>query len=1363
MQSWRTVRVFVSSTFRDMHAERDYLARVVFPELRERCVKRQLHLVDLDLRWGVTEEEAEQGKVLEIILDEINRSRPFFIAILGERYGSVLDEVPEDVESAYPWLRDYHDHSLTALEIMHGVLRNPDLAQRSFFYFRDPKIISQIPESRRIDFVAENPEAARKLARLKNKILVSGRPVMENYSCRWDNAVGCLVDLDAFGRQVLEDLWAAICAEYPEEAPEADPLTIERQMHEAFVEERSRVHIGRLEEAARLTQYVQGNDQRPVVITGESGCGKSAFLANWYRQYAALHPDDFVLAYFIGASPDSANHFRLLRNMCEELKREFALKEEIPQDDKKLSEALAVLLVAASQGKSRIVIVLDALNQLLPLEAAHRLGWVLDYMPEKVRLVVSSLEGDCLEVLRQREAEEIVLPPLTINEQRQIVQVLLGEWGRKLDDRQMAALLAHQEVKKPLYLRVALQELRLFGIFEQLKARIEALAEDIPGLFDQVLERLEEDHGRELVEEAFSLLGCSRYGLSEAELLDLLSQEGGSLPRALWARLARNSRTYLVQCGEFLSFFHQQMGDAVATRYLSEDNKHAKLATYFEHGPLERKLDEYPYQLQHSEQWKGLAVSLSDLSFFQYACDHGRKHEWMGYWQSLKGRFKPALCYRDALESKEIEEGANQHVALLLDRVSSFLRDMGLYAEALPFGERALSIKERILKPDHPEIASSLKSLAYLYYDQGDYKHALPLLDRAEGALRSQELTCSPDQPESAKILISLAEVYGEYVKYDDALSLYQRALAILERVFGPDHPNVSVSLHWIAEIYQVKGKFNKALHLSHRALAINELALKPNAGEVRENYALLYRLYRNLHNLNKSAFFLNRWLRSSSNTHTQYMMHDIRRKIANTFSLVTVGIVLFTLARLVGQPLLGGVLVSGLYLLWFRGSGTLTPWTLFMILVAFASSLVSPLLGGLSIGCLFLLWPQGKWITYTAGMLHGFVLYLLLKGLLLLKSNMVSKSKDQLEAIADLGIDSISSNYKENTEKIISLAKTYKEQGRHAEALYLYQLALSIQENSLSPDHDCIASTLQSIAAIYCEKSKYALALPNLRRALTLRERSLGPHHPNIADLLTTLATAYEAQKEFIKSAFYIQRALISRGTHKNWSEVASALNETALEHCHRGNYGMALSVHKRALEIRKHVYGRCHRMVAQSLNNIGLVYYYNGQYRKALALYKRALSINERSLGSDAPEVATNLNNIGEAYRACGDYVMALPLLQRSLEIREHIFGNEDIIISESLNNLGGLHFDQGQYDEALLFYERALSIKEHALPHDNPDIALALHNIGDTYRIQGKYAEAYPLLEHAVRIAQKATPNHPYTEIYKRHLSACRDAMR
>ena len=39
---WRTVRVFISSTFRDMHGERDSLTRHVFPQLEQLCLPLQI-------------------------------------------------------------------------------------------------------------------------------------------------------------------------------------------------------------------------------------------------------------------------------------------------------------------------------------------------------------------------------------------------------------------------------------------------------------------------------------------------------------------------------------------------------------------------------------------------------------------------------------------------------------------------------------------------------------------------------------------------------------------------------------------------------------------------------------------------------------------------------------------------------------------------------------------------------------------------------------------------------------------------------------------------------------------------------------------------------------------------------------------------------------------------------------------------------------------------------------------------------------------------------------------------------------------------------------------------------------------------
>lgn len=79
----KEVRIFVSSTFRDMQGERDHLVKNVFPKLRKISQSRGVELTEVNLRWGVTEAQAEDGKVIEICLREIDRCRPFFIGLLG--------------------------------------------------------------------------------------------------------------------------------------------------------------------------------------------------------------------------------------------------------------------------------------------------------------------------------------------------------------------------------------------------------------------------------------------------------------------------------------------------------------------------------------------------------------------------------------------------------------------------------------------------------------------------------------------------------------------------------------------------------------------------------------------------------------------------------------------------------------------------------------------------------------------------------------------------------------------------------------------------------------------------------------------------------------------------------------------------------------------------------------------------------------------------------------------------------------------------------------------------------------------------------------------------------------------------------
>src|SRR5215813_9473343 len=88
----RVFRLFVSSTFSDMHLERDALQQQVFPRLADLCQQRSARFMAVDLRWGVTEAAAQGQQTMRICLEEIARcqritARPNFIALVGDRYG----------------------------------------------------------------------------------------------------------------------------------------------------------------------------------------------------------------------------------------------------------------------------------------------------------------------------------------------------------------------------------------------------------------------------------------------------------------------------------------------------------------------------------------------------------------------------------------------------------------------------------------------------------------------------------------------------------------------------------------------------------------------------------------------------------------------------------------------------------------------------------------------------------------------------------------------------------------------------------------------------------------------------------------------------------------------------------------------------------------------------------------------------------------------------------------------------------------------------------------------------------------------------------------------------------------------------
>jgi tetratricopeptide (TPR) repeat protein len=170
--------------------------------------------------------------------------------------------------------------------------------------------------------------------------------------------------------------------------------------------------------------------------------------------------------------------------------------------------------------------------------------------------------------------------------------------------------------------------------------------------------------------------------------------------------------------------------------------------------------------------------------------------------------------------------GAEKRAAELLDGLASYRHGaLGAFEQARRLFERALTIREKVLGPEHPDTATSLNNLALVLQHQGDRTGVRPLYERA---LTIWEKACGPEHPDTATALNNLACLLRDQGSFTEARSLFERTLAIREKVLGPEHPKTAAILGNIAGLLQYQGNFTEARPLCERALAIREKVLGP-------------------------------------------------------------------------------------------------------------------------------------------------------------------------------------------------------------------------------------------------------------------------------------------------------------------------------------------------------------------------------------------------------------------------------------------------------------------------------------------------------------------------------------------------------
>lgn len=682
---WKTVRVFISSTFRDMHAERDLLTRFVFPELRARCQSRNIQLYEVDLRWGITEKDARSHKALEICLTEISRCQ-YFIGLLGQRYGWAPESYQVSDIPEYDWVREYPtERSITELEIFHGALSDPDkVTGKAFFYFRDPAFMNFVPQNYLKEFKSDSLASEEKIEKLKSQIRMSGLEVYDNYQARWLGIVDdkpMVTGLEDYGQRVLHNLWNAIQRDYPEDELLEDPVQQANILHDAFLESRASCFVGRRALLMQAHKLISSGENGIVVASGKPGCGKSAFMAaiaQSQMEGEGGSTPGLTFSHFIGAAPRSSNIAHVLTRLCRFLKSKCGIKSDIPEDYPDLVKEWPEFVREAilNMAGSRLVILIDGIDLLEDKHNGRSMDWLPETMPTGSVLVMSAIEGGhCLALLRQRlpGPAQVSIGAMDIFDKAEMVRRNLAKHRKALDEspfnNQMKLLLSKREASNPLYLHLACEELRVFGVYEGVTNFLRKMPATIPNLLQEVLARLETEHGTDFLSTALAFLCLARNGLKEYELAAALSsyfsssQLQAQLPPMSVAQLLRSLQTFLQPTGQdnidMLALAHKDIEKAVKAKFMrgAQADKERKLSQllgqYFLSladpdgdrsfkGNDPRAFSELPYYLTLAGAWKELEELLCNLHFVVAKCQLGLANQLLEEYSPISIGLPPA-------------------------------------------------------------------------------------------------------------------------------------------------------------------------------------------------------------------------------------------------------------------------------------------------------------------------------------------------------------------------------------------------------------------------------------------------------------------------------------------------------------------------------------------------------------------------------------------------------------------------------------------------------------------------------------------------------------------------------------------------
>lgn len=782
----RQIRVFISSTFLDMQEERKYLIDEIFPILREKAMQRDVSLTALDLRWGIPQRLTENGKVIEICMNEIDNSHPFFIGLIGKRYGwcPSLSEYDnnDNLKDRFSMLKRYFMEGLSvtememryaALERSHNNLEKHNI--NAYFYIKNTITEGSIEE-------------IEKLENLKKKIRKSPFPV---YDYKLVKEVG---------DQVLHDFEELLDKYFPPDEQKQTPLYQERNRQQAYRNNLCRTYIGNEYYIHELNKMLT-SDEHGKIVTGESGIGKSALLAKWLK----LHETEegyIVIYHFVGNGETECNHINIAERIINEIKDLFGLvlenKEEREESHMSLDVRIEHLFKQIPTNK-RLLIVIDGINQITDLDDSKLLSW-LPVPPSNVKYVISTIESDpTFMALKRKHISMLKLEPLNIHNRKELIRKYLKSYSKELDnENQVLQIASDPQNANTLALKTLLDELISVGQHDKMDQVIAYYlnAKNIEDFFQLVIQRFTLGEEKEWIRDALILIALSHNGLSEDEVAGMTGTY-----QLYWSSFYCAFKNHFIIRNGLITFSHQYLRNAVENKLLLDENEKLKyryiIIQNFVQLDTTRSYSELSFQYYKCNYYEKLYETIFDYNAFTYLYDN-EKTQLIQYWNELEKQDNIKYSIREQIVRQKPEEKNSEWIWLNYRlRLMHFLESIGKYELII----QSLEDLEEV-GMTRPQWVELFETKAHYYEVDGDIEKALELYS---AALRNHE-DLFPYEPTPRKIFLRnrLGNLYITSHQLESALEQYNSALAMAMELNIPNQ--ISVTCSNIAYTYSKLG-----------------------------------------------------------------------------------------------------------------------------------------------------------------------------------------------------------------------------------------------------------------------------------------------------------------------------------------------------------------------------------------------------------------------------------------------------------------------------------------------------------------------------------------------------------------------------